>query len=214
MAGRDRLGRFFAGAIALLAGGGVLLQVLLVIQTVEAQGRSAFGGIIVAFSYFTVLTNTLVAIVAGACALLGDRESFLTRPGTRTAAALYIIVVGLIFALFLTGLREMSGLTLAVDNILHRVVPVLFGLYWLAFVPKGRLGWRAPLGWLLYPALYVVYSLIYGALTGRYLYPFSDVTALGYTGALANGLAILAGFLALGLILVAVDRALAPKRPI
>jgi len=75
------------------------------------------------------------------------------------------------------------------------------------------LSWRAPLAWLLYPLLYVAYSLLYGALTGRYLYPFGDVTVLGYGGALANGLVILAGFLGLGLIVVAIDRALAPAKP-
>lgn len=213
MTGNQRLGCVVAGVIALIAGSAVLLQVLLSVETVQAQGRSALDGIILVFSYFTVLTNTLVTIVAGASALLGERGGFLTRPGTRAAVAIYIFVVGVIFAALLTGLRPMSGLTLAVDNVLHRVVPVLFVLYWLVFVPKGQLRWRDPIAWMLYPLLYVAYSLLYGALAGRYLYPFADVTVLGYGGALANGLVILAGFLGLGLIVVAIDRALAPAKP-
>lgn len=213
MTGNPGLGRLFAAMIALIAGAAVLLQVLLGIEAVQARGGSALEGVILVFSYFTVLTNTLVAIVSGASALLGERDGVLTRPGTRAAVAIYIFVVGVIFAALLTGLRPMSGLTLAVDTVLHRVVPVLYVLYWLLFVPKGRLHWRAPLAWMLYPLLYVAYSLLYGALTGRYLYPFADVTVLGYGGALANGLVILAGFLALGLIVVAIDQAMAPKEP-
>lgn len=214
MTGRERLGRVIAGTIAFLAGGGVTLQVLLAIEAVAAQGRPALDGIVIAFSYFTVLTNTLVAIVAGACALRGEAGGFLTRPGTRAAVAIYIFAVCLIFALFLTGLRQMSGLALAVDNVLHRVVPATFVFYWLAFVPKGHLRWRDALAWMLYPLAYVAYSLAYGAVSGRYLYPFSDVAALGYGGALANGGLILAGFLALGLSVVALDRTLAPARSI
>ncbi|MEW9305570.1 Pr6Pr family membrane protein [Labrys neptuniae] len=213
MTGNPGLGRLFAAMIALIAGAAVLLQVLLGIEAVQARGGSALEGVILVFSYFTVLTNTLVAIVSGASALLGERDGLLTRPGTRAAVAIYIFVVGVIFAALLTGLRPMSGLTLAVDTVLHRVVPVLYVLYWLLFVPKGRLSWRDPLAWMLYPLLYVAYSLLYGALTGRYLYPFADVTVLGYGGALANGLVILAGFLALGLIVVAIDQAMAPKEP-
>nr|WP_245196849.1 Pr6Pr family membrane protein [Labrys sp. LIt4] len=198
--------------IALLAGGAVVLQVLLGVESVQAQGRSALDGVVLVFSYFTVLTNTLVAIVAGASALLGERNGLLTRPGTRAAAAIYIFVVGAIFAALLTGLRETHGLDRLADDTLHRVVPVLFVLYWLLFVPKGQLRWRDPVAWMLYPLLYVAYSLLYGALSGRYLYPFGDVSVLGYGGALANGLLILAGFLVLGMIVVAIDRAMAPAR--
>ncbi|MFC2253224.1 Pr6Pr family membrane protein [Labrys portucalensis] len=212
MTGNPGLGRLFAAMIALIAGAAVLLQVLLGIEAVQARGGRALEGLILVFSYFTVLTNTLVAIVSGASALLGERDGLLTRPGTRAAVAIYIFVVGVIFAALLTGLRPMSGLTLAVDTVLHRVVPVLYVLYWLLFVPKGRLSWRDPLAWMLYPLLYVAYSLLYGALTGRYLYPFGDVTVLGYGGAVANGLVILAGFFVLGLIVVAIDRAMAPAR--
>ncbi|MGN8116933.1 Pr6Pr family membrane protein [Labrys sp. 22185] len=212
MTGNPGLGRLFAAMIALIAGAAVLLQVLLGIEAVQARGGRALEGLILVFSYFTVLTNTLVAIVSGASALLGERDGLLTRPGTRAAVAIYIFVVGVIFAALLTGLRPMSGLTLAVDTVLHRVVPVLYVLYWLLFVPKGRLHWHAPLAWMLYPLLYVAYSLLYGALTGRYLYPFADVTVLGYGGALANGLVILAGFFVLGLIVVAIDRAMAAAR--
>jgi hypothetical protein len=207
MSGHPGIGRLVAGAIALIAGIAVLLQVMLVIETVCQQGRSTLDGIHTAFSYFTVLTNTIVALVAGATAWRGEDGSFLTRPATRAAVTIYILVVGAIFAALLTGLREMNGLTLAVDNTLHRIVPVLFVLYWLFLVPKGQLSWQDPLKWMIYPALYIVYSLVNGALSGRYFYPFSDVTVLGYGAVLVNGALILIGFYILGLIIVTIDRA-------
>jgi hypothetical protein len=52
--------------------------------------------------------------------------------------------------------------------------------------------------------VYFIYSLLRGALTGQYLYPFGDVNALGHATVLVNG-----AFFVLGLIVVAIDHAIA-----
>lgn len=209
MIGSEKAGRLFAALIAVIAFIAVVLRAWIVTSFVMAQGRTALDGLVTVFSYFTLQANVILAVVAAACALRGEAGGFLTRPSTRAAVTVYIVIVGLIYAVFLAGLRQLSGLAVPVDIGLHRVVPVLFTLYWLAFVPKGRLAWRDPLAWLAFPALYVIYSLIYGALTGRYLYPFSNVPVLGYLRALGNAALILVTFYAIGLLLVVLDRALA-----
>ncbi|MGO4336513.1 Pr6Pr family membrane protein [Labrys sp. KB_33_2] len=209
MTGSQAAGRLFAALIAITAWLAVALRAWIVVGAVMAQGRTAIDGLVTVFSYFTLQANVILAVVATACALRGEARGFLTRPSTRAAVTVYIIIVGLIYAVFLAGLRQLTGLAVPVDIALHRVVPVLFTLYWLIFVPKGQLTWRNPLAWLTFPALYVVYSLIYGALTGRYLYPFSNVPVLGYPRALGYAALILATFYGLGLALVALDRALA-----
>ena len=209
MTGSQATGRLFVALIAVIASIAVILRAWIVTSFVIAQGRTALDGLVTVFSYFTLQANVILAVVAATCALRGEAASFLTRPSTRAAVTVYIIIVGLIYAVFLAGLRNLSGLAIPVDTALHRVVPVLFTLYWLLFVPKGHLAWRDPLAWLAFPVLYVVYSLIYGALTGRYLYPFSNVPVLGYPRALGNAALILAAFYGLGLALVALDRAIA-----
>lgn len=209
MTGNLTAGRLFAALIAVIAWLAISLRVWIVVGAAVAEGRTALDGFIAVFSYFTLQANTILAVVATACALRGQSESFLTRPTTQAAVTVYIVIVGVIYAVLLAGLRPPTGLAVPVDIGLHRVVPLLFALYWLLFVPKGRLAWRDPLPWLIFPALYVVYSLVYGALTGRYLYPFSNVPVLGYPRALGNAAVILAAFYALGLLLVAIDHALA-----
>lgn len=211
MTGSAKAGRRFAALIAILAWLAVALRVYLVVGAVTAEGRTVLDGFITVFSYFTIQTNTILALVATACALRGETDGFLTRPSTQAAMTVYIIIVGVIYALFLAGLRQLTGLAVIVDITLHRVIPVLFVIYWLVFVPKGGLSWRSPFAWLAFPALYVVYSLVYGALTDRYLYPFSNVLVLGYPRALGNAAVILAGFYGLGLVMVAIDRAMGPK---
>lgn len=206
-------GRLFVALIAVTAWLAVILRAWIVTSFVMAQGRTPLDGLVTVFSYFTLQANTILAVVATACALRGETGTFLTKPSTRAAVAVYIIIVGVIYAVFLAGLRQLSGLAVPVDIALHRLVPVLFAIYWLVFVPKGHLSWRNPLAWLIFPALYVVYSLVYGALTERYLYPFSNVPVLGYPRALGYAAMILAAFYGLGLVLVALDRAMARARP-
>src|SRR3984957_1180541 len=81
------------------------LQIWLVMQAYAARGDSAFGAVVHTLSFFTVLTVLVVALVTTASAttlvLRGELDSFLTRPGTMTAVAVYIFVVGLVYSLFL-----------------------------------------------------------------------------------------------------------------
>jgi len=183
----------------------IAVQLFLVVRIVTAAGQPAIDGVVNALSYFTVFTNLLAAIVATASALRSSADTFLTRPSTISAIAVYMFVVGLVYSLVLRALWEPTGLQLAADIALHDLMPILFVLYWLLFVPKGTLRWRQPISWLIYPAVYVAYSLARGAVTGKYLYPFADVTALGYPRVLLNTAMLLAGFFALGLIMVVLD---------
>jgi hypothetical protein len=69
--------------------------------------------------------------------------------------------------------------------------------------PQDRSRW-----WLIYPVGYAAYSLLHGAVTGFYPYPFLDVTQLGYERVLLNMGVLTAAFAVLGLILVGIDRLL------
>src|SRR6185437_6301205 len=53
----------------------------------------------------------------------------------------------------------------------------------------ARLG--QPLAWLAWPLAYFVFALAHGALSGRYLYPFADVGALGIAVVARNGALLL-----------------------
>jgi len=147
-----------------------------------------------------------VALVTTASALRGELDSFLTRPGTMTAAAVYIFVVGLVYSLFLRHVWNPTGLNKVADAALHDVVPVLYVLYWLIFVPKKNLSWVQPFYWLIYPLAYFAYALVRGEITGKYPYWFADPTHLGYPRTFMNSALLLIGFLVLGEIAVTIGR--------
>ena len=60
--------------------------------------------------------------------------------------------------------------------------------------------------WLGYPLVYAAYSLIHGAVTGFYPYPFINVSNLGYDKVLINMAVLVLVFLGLGLALIGIDR--------
>src|SRR6185437_716815 len=96
---------------------------------------------------------------------------------------------------------------------LHQVLPALAILLWLAFTPKRGLSWREPLAWLIYPALYIAWTLARGAVIHRYPYFFADVGKLGYPRALLNGAAFLFAFWLLGLGAVGLGRLIPGRTP-
>ena len=196
------LSRMAAAAIAISAWLGLLIE----LRTVIVNGASLAGALWAIFGYFTIITNFLVAIVFSHIAIAGLRPKDSWRVG---GLALSIMLVGVVFALLLQGLRELQGARLLADFLLHRLNPVLVPLFWLLFVPRNALTFRAPFQWMLYPLLYFAYGTIRGRAQGSYAYPFLDVGALGWTQVLLNAVMIAIGFLVVGATMVWLDRRIA-----
>jgi hypothetical protein len=159
-------------------------------------------------AYFTMLTNILVALAMTMPWLAPQSKlgAFLTRPSVRTAIASYIIVVSAVYYTVLRKLAHPQGWSLVTDTIEHGIVPVLYVLDWLLFVPKQGLSAKSVPWWLIYPVCYAAYSLLHGALTGFYPYPFLDVTKLGYERVLQNMGLLTMIFAVLGLVLLGIAR--------
>jgi len=158
--------------------------------------------------FFTIITNLLVAIAMTAVAI-GQKPS----PGVLGGVTLALILVGAVYAFLLQGLHHLSGPALVADFLLHKVSPVLMFLWWVFFSPRGRLQWRAPVWWSIYPIVYFAYVIARGQLDHRYPYPFIDVGKLGWLQVALNAGGIALAFILAGLALVWVDswRPLGPR---
>jgi|SRR5450432_1119038 hypothetical protein len=161
------------------------------------------------FSYFTILTNILVALSFTILLLNPKSEwgNFFSRPKVLTAIAGYISFVGIAYNILLRHLWKPEGLQLVVNELLHSFIPILFVLYWLIFVPKAALQWKNTLPWMIYPIVYFLCVLVRGAWSGFYPYPFIDVNTLGYTHVLLNDAGLIIAFLLLSLLFVAIGKA-------
>jgi hypothetical protein len=76
------------------------------------------------------------------------------------------------------------------DTGLHYVAPLMTVIGWFLFGPRPRIDENTLILSLIWPVLYMLYTLAHGAASDWYPYPFIDVTKLGYLSALGNGLGI------------------------
>ncbi|MGN8345699.1 Pr6Pr family membrane protein [Pseudomonas sp. SMV71] len=198
----------FVSVTALLGWVGLSIQLYLILLVRWELGASLLGGLVNTFSFFTVLTNILVAVVLTwelterPCAV---RRWFLL-PSVRSGIAVSIALVSLAYNLLLRHLWQPEGSQFVADELLHDVVPVLYVVYWWRWVPKGSLRLGHVGLWMIYPVVYFAYLLLRGNSLATYPYPFIDVTKLGYPQVFINAGGILAGFVVIALGVVGLDR--------
>ena len=187
--------KYYRIGAAALAWFAILLQYYL---TVTKPGAPFIEATVRYFSFFTILTNILVALAL--------TLPWLARPSVRTAILTYIIIVAVIYHYLLAKLWNPQGWQLLADTIEHVVTPSLYVIDWVLFVPKGTVRWKSAFVWLIYPLVYAVYSLIHGAVTGFYPYPFINVGEFGYDKIVLNMGVLVLVFFGLGLALIGIDR--------
>ncbi len=199
--------RCYATAAMLLGWFALAVQMYLILWGRWVDQASVMGGLVRFLSFFTVLTNTLVA-VALTCAITNRHSPahrFFRSPVICAGICTSILLVGIAYNLLLRHLWSPQGWQWIVDELLHDVMPVVFLGYWWLYVEKGGLGLKHVLWWMLYPALYFAYLLFRGHIFGDYLYPFLDIGTLGAAKGLANALGVLAGFVGVGLVILMID---------
>ena len=166
------------------------------------------------FSYFTILTNFLVVLAFTAPLLASTTKlhNFFTKPAVRTAIALYITFVAVVYHIMLRHLWDPQGLQLVADIALHTVLPILYVLDWIVFSPKRSLRFVHIPYWLIYPTIYGLYTIIRGALSGIYPYPFLNVSELGLLGVFINMIGFLMIYVIGGAVLIALGRKLSKPK--
>ncbi|MBN8938731.1 MAG: Pr6Pr family membrane protein [Rhizobiales bacterium] len=199
----SRAGRAAAAVIALATWVALALQLWLSIGLTLRNGGSVAGGVFLFVSYFTILTNLLLAAVLTALAF-----GRIVGASLIGAVTLFIVIVGIVYALLLRATWNPQGWQKVADMALHDLTPLLAVAFWLGFVPKGRLAWQDAARWLLFPLGYFIFALARGASSGWWAYPFLNADALGYQGVMINAVILTLAFLGLGLLLVAIDRSL------
>jgi hypothetical protein len=184
---------------------GIVAVVALAVILVETRTRSGVLWRLITFTY----QANLLAAVYYALTLVSPRTD--RRAGLRGAVVLYVVVAGLIWNLFLSGVS--MGYTGA-NVLLHVVVPVLALAEWvLVGRDQARVRWWQPVAWLAYPAAYLGAAvLILNHLGRRAPYYFLDPGAIGTSAVIGNVALLALGFLGLGFSLFGVARLVEKSR--
>ena len=152
------------------------------------------------FSFFTIQTNVLVFVTLLLSAVVtaaGTNKRWLDI--LRAATTVYILVVGIGFAVLLSGLQDVMLTAVPWDNtVLHYIIPVAVLLDFIIDRPKKAIRFMPSLLMIIYPLVYVAYSLMRGAITGWYPYPFLNPATKGYEGVAVTVL----GLVVLGVALI------------
>lgn len=197
------LARAAAACLALISWFALALQLYLVIGLNNAQGIPLSFTLVNYFSFFTVLSNLLIAVIYTLTALTPDKPS----PNLQAATAAYIAVVGTGYSLLLRHIWDPQGLQKLADVLLHDAIPVLYVLFWLIFCRKRKsLPWSAAFSWLIAPTIYLIYSMIRGSITGWYPYHFLDPAQAGYTSVFIVIAGFIIAFVVVGLGAIALTR--------
>jgi hypothetical protein len=160
------------------------------------------------FSFFTIQSNILVAICFTFLWLKPNSKLgiFFSNPKNNSAITLYITIVGLVYNAILRFLWAPLGLQKIVDEVLHLVIPILVLVYWFLFVDKKLLVFKNIFPWLIFPFLYLVYTLIRGHFFQFYPYPFVDVIQLGYKKVFVNSFFMVLAFFIVASLLVGIGK--------
>ena len=134
------------------------------------------------FSFFTIDSNLYAAIifVLGAVFYLRGR-SIPSMDGLRGAALIYMTVTGVVYGILLAGLEQSLQTTIPwVNFLLHYLFPVVVIADWFIDRPTQRVSLRTAVLWLIFPIVWLVYTLIRGPIVGWYPYPFLNPANGGY----------------------------------
>lgn len=183
-------------------GFGLLISAAIVLQLIMSieQGRNIANF----FSFFTIQSNILAAVVlitVGIGSLLNKKATPLFAM-IRGAATLYMTITGIVFALLLSGLEQQLQVTLPwVNIVLHYIGPAIMLADWLVFPPSFKFTFQQTVYWLAFPVLYLLYSLIRGAIVLWYPYPFLDPIQTGWPTVLVTSIFIAVGTVGLAWLL-------------
>jgi hypothetical protein len=129
------------------------------------------------FSYFTIqssMMNIVVLLTGGVLALRYRRDTVLYT-GVRSAITVFAVVTGVVYNVLLRGIPPEGYVGVQWPTEVHHVwIPIYIVIDWLFATGRARIGYR----WLWvavgYPIAWCAFTLIRGAATDWYPYPFID----------------------------------------
>ena len=144
-------------------------------------------------SYFTELSNIMVAIISTLLARRGRVGTW--GRATHLCALMMITVTAIVYATLIGPYETLSGFALVTNPLQHIVVPAAFVAAAALAGPRGGITWATLGRALLIPVAWVVYTIVRGSFTHQYPYGFVNVWRIGYVQVAINIVAILIGAL-------------------
>ncbi len=213
------MARVWHGTVAVLVAVAIVVQLIVTARLSSTppdhgvgvvMGTHLVGRLIRIISFFTIQSNVLSGVVSAQLALRPDRDGPTWR-AVRLAALFGITITGIVYSTVLATIHQpKAGAETFVNTLVHYVVPTMMVLGWLVLGPRPRIDRRTLGRSLLFPAGWLVYTLLRGAVWDWYPYPFLDVASHGYLRVVLNAVAVTVVFALVALLYALGDRRLGP----
>jgi hypothetical protein len=204
-----------ATAIGLAIGAfALLLRIVLSLIDGASAGTPFVWTIVGYLSFYTILTNLFLVLIYLSDLTKAPRLGWFREQTTRTMMAGVILLVMVFYHVMLSGLWSPEGWHKVADVLLHYVTPVFFLLWWWIFSEHGGVRMRDIPIMLLPSLVYVIYTLVRGAMIGTYPYPIFEVGQLGYPQVLVNIAVVAVALVMLFALFIFADRYLARSTPL
>lgn len=194
------------GTLRLLAGLGLLSTIG--IQVTDRVVNNAFDPAEY-FSYFTIessLMNIVVLLVGAVLAFRSSRDTVLYTE-IRICVLAYAVVTAGVYNFLLRNVPYdgFVGLTWP-SEIIHVWVPLFLLIDWFLSPGRPAVPWRSLRIVMIYPVAWILYTLIRGAFSGYYPYPFLNPENGGWGSVVAYVVGLSAFLVGIGALAVAYSR--------
>lgn len=205
------------GVLRLLAAAGIIVAIVGQFAQSWSMVSDRLAFVVNFFSFFTILSNALSAIVL----LVGAWYAFARRVDpaaynlVRACVVTYMATTFVVYNLLLREISLDQATTVPWSNeILHVWAPLYLIADWVLAPGRRRVEWRRLWTIAIFPIAWAVYSMIRGAIVGWYPYPFLDpAQQAGYGGVAVYVIAIAAFILLVGAGIIALSRTPWPHEP-
>jgi hypothetical protein len=202
------VGRIWAAVTAAVVLCGIVVQLVVTANGTEGFFADNPERVFNVFAYFTIQSNLLLGGTTLLLALQPDRPQNTLFRTLRLNGMLCIAVTGIVYHLVLAADDDPQGWAAVANFLLHTAAPVIGVLGWLLFGPRGFTDRRIVAWSIVYPLLWLLFTLVRGEFVGFYPYPFVNVDEHGYGRVLLNCLLVAILFLALAAGATSLDRRL------
>jgi hypothetical protein len=174
------------------------------------DNTSAFGRLLDEYSYFTVVSNLLVAVILTILVFKPSGHGNVFKV-LRLDTLLMITVTGIVYWVLLAPTSNPQELNRITDLLFHTLVPIFTVVVWLVVGPRDWIRWWMIFAALIVPLLWAVYTLVRGSIINAYPYDFINVSKYGLGPVLTTIGDILVFGVIVGFIYWAVDLLLSRK---
>lgn len=168
------------------------------------DNSSAVGRLIDTYSYFTILSVLLVAVIMTILAIKPSGHGRVFKV-LRLDTLVMITVTGIIFWALLAGTFTPLGIDVISNQFDHTITPVVTIVVFLLVGPRNWIRWWTIPAAIVLPLAWAVYTLVRGSFIQAYPYTFLDVSKWGLASVLTTTAMIMVFGIVIGLIYWGLD---------